>query len=300
VVDSLSRQLNRHYVFKEQAVKMGNFIQQKSKNHGYDTITQEKMLAKVLTSDVKSVWRDEHFHVDYDTVTAYEVSGEIEDIPAFVEKKLSQEREKKFGYKTVQVMGDNVGYMEISYFSRLNKYSKACADSAFAKVNNCKALIIDLRYGSGGSPEMVNYIISHFFAKKTHVNDIYLRKENATIKYVTTPEPSFAQFYNMPVYVLCNHTTFSAAEALIYQFKTFKRATIVGEKTRGGAHVVSFQSLGNGFVADIPFGNAISPITKSNWESTGIMPDLVCDAANALTVAMEHFGKKTMVLKPVK
>ncbi|MEI6021138.1 MAG: S41 family peptidase [Bacteroidota bacterium] len=286
VVDSLSRQLNRFYVFKNEAEKMSAFVQSQLLHKAYDSITNPQLFAKALTKDVKSVFRDEHFHVDYDTVTAYEVSGEIEDIPAFVEKKLNQEREKKFGFKSVEILNNNIGFIEISYFSRLNQYSKAAADSAFLKVSNCKALIIDLRYGSGGSPEMANYIISHFFAKKTHVNDIYLRKENTTIKYFTSPDPSFAKFYNMPLYVLSNHTTFSAAEALTYQLKSFKRAKIIGEKTRGGAHVVSFQPLGNGFVADIPFGKAISPVTKSNWEGQGIAPDVDCEAKDALDLAI--------------
>jgi len=292
VLDSLSNQLLRNYVFKEEAVKMSSFLKEKWKLKAYDSISEPHLFAKTLTNDVKSVFKDEHFHVDYDTVMAYEVSGEIEDIPAFVEAKLKQEKEKNFGYKKIEVLANNIGYMELSYFARLNDYSKAVANNSFNQLSKCKAIIIDLRYGAGGSPEMANYILSHFFAKKTHVNDIYLRKENTTIKYYSTPDPSFAKFYNMPVYILCSHTTFSAAEALTYQLQSFKRATIVGEKTRGGAHVVSFQPLGNGFVADIPFGRAISPVTKTNWEGVGIIPDLACEAKDALEVAVKKIETK--------
>ena len=287
VVDSLSHQLNRYYVFKNEAYKMSNFIKIKLNQKAYDTITNQNLFAKKLTSDVKSVFKDEHFHVDYDPQMAYEVSGEIEDVPAFVAEKLKQEQEKKFGYKKIEILENGIGYLELSYFSRLNDYSKAVAAASFNQLKNCKALIIDLRYGAGGSPEMVNYIMSHFFAKKTHVNDIYLRKENTTIKYVTSPDSSYSSFYLMPLYILVSHTTFSAAEALTFEMQTFKRATIVGEITRGGAHVVSFQPLGHGFVADVPFGRAISPLNKGNWEGKGIKPNIVCKADEALTIAIQ-------------
>jgi hypothetical protein len=291
VIDSLSHQLNKYYVFKNEAIKMSSFIKNKQMQGAYDTIVDDKLLAIALTKDVKSVFRDEHFHVDYNPEMAYEVSGEIEDVPKFVEGKLKQEREKNFGFKKVEILENNIGYIELAYFSRLNDHSKKVAASSFQSLKKSKALIIDLRYGSGGSPEMVNYIISHFFSKKTHVNDIYLRKENTTLKYFTSPDTSFTKFYKMPVYILVSHTTFSAAEALTFELQNFKRATIVGAKTRGGAHVVSFRPLGYGFVADIPFGRAISPITKNNWEGIGITPNEICKVEEALSLAIQKINQ---------
>ncbi len=67
------------------------------------------------------------------------------------------------------------------------------------------------------------------------------------------------------------------------------RATVVGGTTGGGAHPVDFASfdLGDGHYAQVsmPFGRAINPITGTNWEGTGIKPDIETPAEQALLIA---------------
>lgn len=274
LVDSLASQIKKYYVFKEQAIKINDYLKKRCKAGLYYGINDPHILAGVLTKEVSSIFQDEHFHVEYNPELANELSGDIEDVPKMVEEKLRIDRERNFGFKKVEILNGNIGYIEISSFSRLNKYSKAIADAALKMVSNSSAIIIDLRYGVGGSPEMVNYIISHFFKSKTHVIDIYIRSENLNLPYWTTPDSSNTALTKVPIYILTSYKTFSAAEGLSYELQSLKRATIVGEVTRGGAHTVTYRNLSSGFVADIPFGRATSPITKTNWERTGVIPDI--------------------------
>jgi hypothetical protein len=92
-----------------------------------------------------------------------------------------------------------------------------------------------------------------------------------------------------PIYVLTSQHTFSAAEEFTYNLKNLERATIIGETTGGGAHPVEgiLSNLGGGRYADIsiPFGRAINPITETNWEGTGVTPDIAVPASEALDVA---------------
>ena len=44
-------------------------------------------------------------------------------------------------------------------------------------------------------------------------------------------------------------------------------------------------SLGYGFVAGVPSGRAINPVTKTNWEHVGVKPDMVVAPFDALKVA---------------
>ncbi|PKF54977.1 hypothetical protein CW748_14440 [Alteromonadales bacterium alter-6D02] len=53
----------------------------------------------------------------------------------------------------------------------------------------------------------------------------------------------------------------------------------------GGAHPVRFIDFGDGFVAGIPYGKAINPITKSNWEWVGVTPDIETSTDNAFETA---------------
>lgn len=285
LVDSLANQVSKYYVEKDAAVKISALLRKKLKEGAYNKIADPHQLAGQLTSDVLSAHRDEHFHIEYNPSLANEVSGNVEDVPKMVAEKLQADRSRNFGFRRTEILTGNIGYLELSGFSRLNKYSRETADAALRMLSNSSAIIIDLRYGVGGSPEMVNYILSHFLKEKTHVADIYIRSENATIPYYTTPDSTFSALFEIPLYVLTSYKTFSAAEGLTYALQSLGRATIIGETTRGGAHTVTYRPLSSGFVADIPFGKATDPRTKSSWELTGIKPDVQATADNAPEVA---------------
>lgn len=285
VVDSLSNQIVKYYVFKPEAVNMSAYLKKRLASGAYNSFSDQHSFAAQLTEDVRSIQSDEHFHVEYNPLVAYEISGDVEDVPKMVAQKLNQDRAKNFGFKKMEILNGNIGYLEISSFARLNKYSRETADAALKLISNARAIIIDLRYGVGGSPEMVNYIISHFFKNRTHAIDIVIRSENATLPYWTNPDTTNNSLHNTPIYILTSYKTFSAAEGLAYELQYLKRATIVGEVTRGGAHTVTYRPLSNGFIADIPFGRAINPDTKKNWERIGITPDIKVVADEALETA---------------
>lgn len=285
LIDSLTNQIIKYYVIKDAAIKINSYLKKRYKEGHYNNIKDPHALAGALTSDILFINRDEHFHLEYNPKMANELLGNIEDVPKMVAEKLRLEKEKNFGFKKVEILNGNIGYLELSGFSRLNSYSKATADAALKLLSNARAIVIDLRYGIGGSPDMVNHIISHFFKTPTHVADIYIRSENTTLPYWTVPDSSYGALTEIPIYILTSYKTFSAAEGLSYELQCLKRATIVGEVTRGGAHTVTYRPLSSGFVCDIPFGRATSPVTKRNWEKTGVNPDIKVSAERALEIA---------------
>lgn len=90
------------------------------------------------------------------------------------------------------------------------------------------------------------------------------------------------------MYILTSDFTFSAGEGFAYMMQANNRATIVGEITSGGAHPVKFFPLNGGFLAKIPIGRSVNPITGTNWEGIGVVPDIKVDEASALKVALDH------------
>ena len=89
-----------------------------------------------------------------------------------------------------------------------------------------------------------------------------------------------SQRYTQPV---------SAAEDFCYSLQNLKRALVVGETTGGGAHSSRGpQRLTPSFTAVIPVGRSVSPITKTNWEGTGVTPDIKTSADTSLSVAHLH------------
>ena len=99
------------------------------------------------------------------------------------------------------------------------------------------------------------------------------------------------------VYVLTSKRTFSAAEEFTYNLKNLKRATIVGETTGGGAHPGGPRRINEHFAIWVPSGRAINPISKTNWEGTGVTPDIDVPADHALKVA--HIAALNKVLATV-
>jgi C-terminal processing protease CtpA/Prc len=60
---------------------------------------------------------------------------------------------------------------------------------------------------------------------------------------------------------------------------------VIGEKTDGGAHPGASYRLHPHFEAFIPVGRAINPLTHTNWEGSGVVPDVSVPQEQALKVA---------------
>ena len=86
-----------------------------------------------------------------------------------------------------------------------------------------------------------------------------------------------------PVFVLTSGQTFSAGEELAYDLQAIHRATLVGDKTRGGAATILPQRLEarGGRCACRPARARSTPLTHANWEGTGVVPDVAARAAAA-------------------
>ena len=178
----------------------------------------------------------------------------------------------------------NIGYLDIRSFEPTEFVAEAYT-SALRLLSGTDALIADVRQNGGGEPQSVAELISHFFAEgeTRHLNDQYTRADNATRQYLTNPAVEVR--YQLPMYVLISHDTFSGDEEFAYDLQAQKRATLVGQMTGGGANPGDDVPLGQGFLAFIPTGRAINPVTKTNWEHVGVRPDVSVPAAQAMKTA---------------
>ena len=142
---------------------------------------------------------------------------------------------------------------------------------------------------------MVTFVASFLFDKPTNLNDLYNRKENSTQQFWTLSYVPGERLVKQPVFVLTSKRTFSGAEEFAYDLKNQKRATIVGETTGGGAHPVAGHPVADYFMVGVPFAKAINPESKTDWEGTGVEPDVKVAAADALTTAEKIPAEKIRV-----
>ncbi|KFE62390.1 S41 family peptidase [Hyalangium minutum] len=292
IVDRVSAALNENYVFPDVAKKMEAGLRQKLKAGAYDKIANSAELAEVLTRDLREVSKDKHLSVRYAPSKPPDLDEDAAKDPAVREKIRNELASVNFGFEKVERLAGNVGYLDLRGFIGA-EFGGETAVATMNFLGNSDAVIIDLRKNGGGDPSMVQFITSYFFEESTHLNSFYIRKGNTTKQFWTSAHVAGKRMANVPVYVLTSSRTFSAAEEFTYNLKNLKRATIVGETTGGGAHPVNAHFLADvHLLAFIPFGRAVNPITGTNWEGTGIAPDIQVPADKALVTAHQDALKK--------
>lgn len=198
------------------------------------------------------------------------------------------------GFNKVDILKGNIGYIDFWGFDNINEVSQRKAEAVMTMVEDTDAIIFDLRYNGGGDAAMIQLISSYFFEKPVHLNSFESRKGGAPVEFWTYENVAGKKKLTTPLYLLTSKNTFSAAEEFAYNLKHLGRATIIGEKTRGGANPVYYFNLGNGFKASIPISKAVNPVTGKNWEAVGVQPHHKVLAENAFKKAY------IMALKEIK
>lgn len=294
VIDTILKRLNDSYVFPEVAKKMETSIRDRVAKKEYDQITSAKQFAMTLTKDLQAVSNDKHLRVRYSHSPIPERGERREPTAAEIEQRKRDMNWMNHGFTKVERLAGNIGYLEFRNFMDEELGADTVA-AAMNFVNGTDALIIDLRGNGGGNPAMVALICSYLFGPEpVHLNDLYWREGNRTDEFWTRKEVAGKRYLNKDVYVLTSKRTFSGAEEFTYNLKNLKRATIIGETTGGGAHPGGGFRISEHFGMFVPTGRAISPITKTNWEGTGVTPDIAVPADQALVVARITALKKSL------
>src|SRR5580658_5737288 len=235
-VENIAASLKENYIYLDTAIKMGNFILQQLRSSAYDSVSTPESFASRLTTDLLSVYHDGHLSISWDPALA-NAQGKTDT--AFDRARLLRFRKRvNFGFDKAEILPGNIGYLKIGGFFEPDPAAKAMTLAAFRLMSNSESLVIDLRSNMGGDPRMVSFICGFFFDKKTHLNDLYSRKDGSTTAYWAIPDTILAALQHLPLYILTSSRTFSAGEELAYDLQTQKRALIVGEATGGGAHPV--------------------------------------------------------------
>jgi len=294
LLDSLNKVLNDHYVFPEKASSIAIYLEAQLKDKAYTHGLQNpQKLAEQIQTDIYKIHHDPHMHIKYDPGFRVQQYTYPSDKEVSLTKKYW--KENNYGFTKVEILPGNIGYFTFNVFVDDIENAKPTIASVLHFLSNTSAIIIDLRENYGGSPSMVSQIESYFFDVKTHMNDLINRSAKDTTFFYADPAKADSLNLLMPVYILASHNTFSGGEDFSYGMQKANRAIIVGETTGGGAHPQRPFSLGQGFVISVPYARSLNPITKTDWEGTGVIPDVKEKAEKALLAAQEHILKNQVL-----
>ncbi|MFK7923102.1 MAG: S41 family peptidase [Bacteroidia bacterium] len=271
-IERLSQLMNDFYVFPEVANSTEKHLKAQLKKGHFAQFTTDKSFAEALTESVQTINKDKHMRIMPNP--PYEAK---ENSPErMIEERLYQmERYRRYnaGFNTVKVLEGNVGYLDLRGFAGVES-GKAFADAYMKLMANCDAVIVDLSKNGGGDPYMVQYLCSYFFDERRHLNSLYWRRGDETQEFWTLDQVDGIKMPTVPLFVITSDKTFSGAEEFSYNMQTQKRATLVGQTTGGGANPGNTMPINENLSVFIPTGKAINPITKTNWEGVGVVPEV--------------------------
>jgi carboxyl-terminal processing protease len=167
-----------------------------------------------------------------------------------VEIKLKREGVEDFSVKIIRakillpsveskMLDENIAYVNLSSFAE-DTGPKLRKDLQDLLSRNPKGLILDLRNDGGGYLDTAQEVVSEFLKEGTVLIEEY--GDNTQQKYEVRPGGLATE---IPLVVLVNGGTASAAEITAGAIQDYKRGTLIGEKTYGKGSVQQWSALPN-------------------------------------------------------
>jgi hypothetical protein len=287
VTASLAKLLAEAYVFPDVGEKAARHLANNLANGAYDAIVDPAEFGDRLTADVVAVTADKHFRLAFDPQQVAEERKGARDEEPHPDERLADLRRDNFGFADVRLLDGNIGYIQLNGFEDL-EYAADTAAAAMAFVANTEALIIDLRRNHGGDSAMAQFLSSYFFdVDAVPLFDLHTREKNQRVltQYRTLPYVPGVRTPHRDLYLLTSNFSFSAAEGFAYSLQHREKAVVVGETSGGGANMWTGMIVSDRFYAHMPTTAPIDPVTQTNWEGTGVQPDIAVPAEDALMAA---------------
>jgi hypothetical protein len=287
-LDRIADLIERNYVYKDKAEAIAAEVRAMKSDPKLAAATDEVMWAAILTGRLQA--HDIHFNVSWSaapTPASNLVGGSPPD-PKALERTLAADN---YGFAKVERLAGNIGYVQLSFFAPFDRSlageaepaARKAGEAALRLVSGTDAVIFDLRQNMGGSPDMIDLLLSAFLGEKPILlNQFYQRKGDRTVDFTTLANYAGPRLPDAPVFVLISGSTASGAEEFAYDVQTQKRGIVVGERSAGGANPGGVFDAGGGLQVFISTGAAKNPVTGTNWEGVGVKPDVQVPADEAL------------------
>lgn len=142
------------------------------------------------------------------------------------------------------------------------------------KAAGATRLVFDVRYNPGGDLTSITSILDYLLPEGPIIRTIDKAGKEETIS-------SDKHELNMPMAVLANESTASAAELFTSALQDYEKAVFVGKTTYGKGSMQSIVQLGDGSALKLTTRMYFPPFSES-YEGIGIVPDLDVDMSEAV------------------
>lgn len=280
--------LAARYVFPDKGKALAAQLRADARTDRFARSTDPKAFAKQVTERLRTLSGDGHLGLDYSTKALPEEAAAAEADHAAAETERWYGAHINHGFESVARLDGNIGYLDLRVFAP-PAIAGDVAAAAMTLLAQSDALIIDLRKNGGGHGALGLLMAAYLFdGEPRPMSGVYDRPSDKLTPSVTPGwVPGRRIGPDKPVYILTAKRTFSAAEAFAYDLQALKRATIVGERTGGGAHPFEYRRVHPHFILSLAEARSVNPITGANWQGSGVTPDVPVPADRALEKALE-------------
>ncbi len=278
ILNNVAETIEQNYIIEKTGNEMADILRSKLKQGDYDKFKDPTKFYRQLTRDLITVSQDYHIRI-------IPLRKKRVETPEIEKQELEALRTLNFGLNKLEILNGNIGYLALRSF-RDSKEMDLKIAAAMEFLSETKGIIIDLRENGGGSAKTVQLFSSYFFNESVHLTTIESRDPEET-EEIWTHTVTGKKLPDIPLFLLTSSNTFSAAEGFTYHLKALGRATVIGEVTSGGAHLTKFIDLPEqNITIRVPYKRSVNLITKTNWEKTGVIPNIEVPANLALEIAV--------------
>lgn len=177
-----------------------------------------------------------------------------------------QRRKVKTPVATFEMLEDKIGLVTIENFD------ERCAEESIAAIetlleNGAEKLIFDVRHNPGGFADELVKLLDYLLPE----GDLFRTVRYDGKEHVDTSD---ADCLEMPMAVLVNSASYSAAEFFAAALREYEAAVVVGEQTVGKGYFQITYQLSDGSAVALSSGKYFTPKGISLAE-TGVTPDVV-------------------------
>lgn len=286
-IKKIAQHIAANYVYPEKGGQIASHIQAANFKGQFDNAKNWKEFNEMVTRELRAFSSDGHLFVRHDPEMVKELKNPSASSDANNSMNESNDASKST-FAEAKVLDNNIGYLKMTEI-RINKSNLEDLYANMRKMENTKALIIDLRDNGGGGSSVGPVHISYFLPPATPTLTFTKRDGN----YTTDSTVSWLKEkrYEKPVYIIVNNRTASAAEEFAFVLQQNRRAKIVGERTAGAANMNSWYAIDDENFVSVSTAAPSVPGKGISWEQTGIQPDIKVKKDDPLAVAVREASK---------
>jgi len=300
IINKICGVIDSNYVFPQIAKICAESLRYNYNNGKFAQFNSWEKFVETINIELYNITNDKH-----NSLRIFEPLNQEEEKTGSLFhplRYLNLGNEENLGFHQLEHLEGNIGYLDLRRFY-FPPDATNILTGAINFLSNSDAIIIDLRFNQGGSIEMLPLISSYFLNHPTQLNSVYYRADDFTREFWTTNNISTKRLIEVPLFILTSDQTFSAAEYFAYDLQSRERAVLIGDSTKGGAHSVDLFQINDQLELYLSTARAINPVTGTNWEGIGVIPDIVVPAEmildSAKTIA-KHAAKEYRKLKKKK